>query len=353
MFRTIQSWLAPTSDSRPAAARLALEVLDQRDVPSVTLGADGTLAITGTNFGDTTTVTREPNAYRPDRNDIVVRTTEVSYATGRLTLETRTTRSPEAAVARITYSGRDGNDRFTNGTALPCVAHGDGHNDVLNGGGGSDTLRGGTGDDTLDGGDKGDVLDGGSGNDTLSGGAGTDVLLGGDHDDTLMYSMDGIWGQGKSAGGQWLTGRNLSFDVFDGGYGNDSVVGTDDADAIILDDPTLGWASVPRQRLAGIERIDGRGGDDLIDLSVFTDPWTAAERPDFGVYLAVVEGGSGRDVLVGNPVYFSDLYGGEGSDTLIAGNREDYLDGGTGDRDMAYVFADRYWVNNIDEVRYL
>src|SRR5262249_25899683 len=117
-------------------------------------------------------------------------------------------------VQKITFSGLDGDDTFTNTTSIPCSASGDKGkdtltggdgkavlfggegNDVLNGGKGDDILMGYTlnlgggspvspGNDTLNGGDGADKLFGSAGNDTLNGGDGNDALLGASGIDTL------------------------------------------------------------------------------------------------------------------------------------------------------------------------
>ena len=132
---------------------------------------------------------------------------------------------------------------------------------------------GGGGDDSLDGGGGNDTVSGGDGNDVLDGGDGADILDGGAGDDVLNYSTDWVWpgynaldagnGPGKPGSGTTasLLNKSSNHDLFDGGDGVDTLVGSDNAEALFLDDqfsPQGGSA-----RIANIEVIDMAGGDDV------------------------------------------------------------------------------------------
>ncbi|WP_172456669.1 LamG-like jellyroll fold domain-containing protein, partial [Microcystis aeruginosa] len=64
--------------------------------------------------------------------------------------------------------GNDGNDTFTNSSAVSVT---------IDGGKGDDTIKGGSGDDGLIGGEGSDSINGGLGNDTLQGGSGQDSFF--------------------------------------------------------------------------------------------------------------------------------------------------------------------------------
>ena len=89
-----------------------------------------------------------------------------------------------------------------------AILNGGAGKDVLRGTNGADWLYGGDGDDTLNGLGGNDALFGGSGRDTLNGGAGSDYVDGGLGDDLLIY------GFGENKG---------SYDVFNGGFGTDTL----------------------------------------------------------------------------------------------------------------------------------
>jgi subtilisin family serine protease len=209
--------------------------------------------------------------------------------------------------------GNLGDDTIFGGDANDWISGGDGL-DSLFGDAGDDSLLGGNGDDTLDGGDSNDRLDGELGNDRLNGAGGND---------TMIFSVDGIWPSGWGALNTYsrvivsITGRNRTNDAFDGGLGNDSLLGSTGNDAIFLDDWTL--AGVPAIRLVGIETIDAGGGNDIVDLT--SDVATIGST--------VVRGGEGNDILWGL-TGDDTLDGGNGADTINGGAGNDCLIGGDG-----------------------
>ncbi len=177
----------------------------------------------------------------------------------------------------------------------------------------------------------GDELLGGAGNDTLDGRGGADRLAGNAGDDTFVYYVDGTWsgsyvarnvgspgnpGTQKNAS---IIGKNRSFEVFDGGAGEDVILGTAGDDAIFLDDAFSAFPGRRTARFSGIERIDGGAGNDVIDLT-----------SDLYSYGNVsLDGNTGNDILWSSAGHDS-LFGGDGNDDLFGGAGNDYLSGGAG-----------------------
>ena len=119
-----------------------------------------------------------------------------------------------------------------------------------------------------------------------------------------------------------IRGAGRSQDIFNGGAGIDTLVGTGNADAILLDDTRSG-ATQSGARLSGIEIINAGAGDDVVDLT--------STRYSYGD--VTIDGGTGNDVLwssQGNDV----LLGGSGHDRMDGGAGKDYLNGGSGDDDL-------------------
>ncbi len=190
--------------------------------------------------------------------------------------------------------------------------------DIIWANAGHDYINGFDGHDILDGGRGNDVVEGGSGDDWVSGGHGADKVNGGAGADTLQYVADSIWGLGSfssnlDSGESFnLVGYNQSFDHFNGGSGEDTLVGTQGNDAIIAQDTTSpAHAQASGSRLEGIEVIDAGAGDDFINLTGLS----AA----FGHVVSY--GGAGHDVI----------WSGAGHDTLNGGAGNDWLYGGAGD----------------------
>jgi Ca2+-binding RTX toxin-like protein len=258
-------------------------------------------------------------------------------------------------VTATSTEAANGDTAQTAGTIDVTVASAG--NDSLAGGGGNDTLDGGSGNDTVSGGDGNDVLDGGDGADILDGGAG---------DDLLNYSTDWTWpgynavdagnGPGKPGSGTTASLRNRSsnHDLFDGGDGVDTLVGSDNAEALFLDDqisPQGGTA-----RIANIEVIDMAGGDDVVDLTsgtkTYGDVTILGGAGNDVVWSSLgddsLSGGTGNDTLRGgwgNDRLTGDdgndrLYGGADDDTLEGGAGADVLDGGSGTDEASYAGSD-------------
>jgi len=131
---------------------------------------------------------------------------------------------------------------------------------------------------------------------------------------------------------EWIHDKKLSSDLYDGGTGYDSLVGTGLNDAIVLDRGK--WAA---PSIVDVEHIAAGAGNDLVDLT--------SRRYGYGDVF--IEGGIGNDVLwasSGNDLLSGDagndsmdggagndiLRGGEGNDTLVGGTGRNLLDGGAG-----------------------
>lgn len=191
----------------------------------------GTLSIVGSAGDDVAEVRRQ--------GTMVVAT--VTNDSGTITKSVSASR-----VRSIAFVGLEGNDKFTNGTQVRCVADGGGGDDQLVGGGGNDRLSGGDGADTIDGGAGNDVLAGGAGGDTVRGGGGADTISGGLGDD----SIDGGDGNDVEDGND---GDDLVF----GGGGNDVMHGS------LGDDQLFGNA--------GNDSLFGDAGNDLLNGGVGRD----------------------------------------------------------------------------------
>ncbi|NCY02306.1 MAG: calcium-binding protein, partial [Planctomycetia bacterium] len=154
-----------------AGGRIEVERLEGRFMLTASIGWDprqGVLSLVGSAGDDVADVRRQ--------GTMVV--ASVTNDSGTVTKAV-----PASRVRSIAFSGLDGNDSFTNGTRVRCVADGGGGDDRLTGGGGNDRLSGGDGSDALDGGEGNDLLAGGAGADTLRGGGGADTISGGLGDD--------------------------------------------------------------------------------------------------------------------------------------------------------------------------
>jgi len=225
MWATIMHWLGEScSAPNPRRARLGLENLGDRTLPSAVV-VEGTLTITGTGRHDVDRVSREFLL-----GTWWLRVTEQTRV-GTTLGPVRASVFPEADVTRIVFKGRDGDDRFTNDTAIPGCA---------NGGDGRDTLFGGTSVDTLCGDSGGDHVYGRGGDDELNGNGGDDYLFGGAGNDRLN----------GNGGADRLYG-DLGDDVLRGGDGGDRLYGSDGSDDLNGGD--------------GLDSLYGGAGPDALD----------------------------------------------------------------------------------------
>lgn len=172
-------------------------------------------------------------------------------------------------------------------------------------------FSGGGGEDTLTGGSNGDTLDGGTENDVLFGFGGSDMLLGGDGNDTL-------------------TGGTGS-DTLSGGIGNDRIVWNpgDGSDLIDGDDGS------------DIVEVNGGTGSEIftiganLDRVLFQRTNSTPFTLDIGTtesLILIAGGGDDQITATGNLASLISLTidGGDGNDTILAGNGADVLIGGEG-----------------------
>jgi Ca2+-binding RTX toxin-like protein len=245
--------------------------------------------------------------------------------------------------------GNAGADRLDGRDGQDLLEGGDGDDELL-GGNGNDALQGGAGNDYLEGDQESrpqatgnDTLEGGAGNDTLIGGNGDDLLVGGDDDDiidggvgfdTVDYSDAGgavsvnlasgnASGQGAdllssvervvgSAFGDTLTGANApdgEYQEFQGGAGNDLIIGSSDdlmEDLVDYSDATGG---VTVDLVAGTASGAGVGNDTLVDIdgvrgSAFADTITGGNNDEFEQFI----GGAGNDIIDGGSGFDDAFY---------------------------------------------
>lgn len=180
-----------------------------------------------------------------------------------------------------------------------------------------DTLDGGAGNDTITAGAGNDLLIGGDGNDTLNGGAGADRILAGAGDDTIQLTADDTWDPNwvalNSVTGETtsISGKLQYHDVYDGGDGNDTLLGTSGDDVVFMGGTASPYYDGEEIRISSIENINLGDGNDVLDMEHSTYTYTSD---------VTVDGGTGNDVI------WTD----EGNDTLIGGTGNDWLDGGAG-----------------------
>lgn len=256
----------------------------------------------------------------------------------------------DLAAQRATVNGRGVVDRLG---SIENAIGGGGH-DVISGDAAANVLDGGAGDDVLRGRGGDDILELSGGDDVLDGGAGTDTLRWTpSHADfgDLLYShyidSQGTIEESETYAG--TTGMHAFIDLERGiavkayvdtgvstvrniervetGAGNDHVYGSDAAERI-----SVGH---------GANRVDGRGGDDIIfGSNVTLDDeayhYTFTDRRDAEEQL---HGGAGNDRIVGG----SRMFGDDGDDLLVAGWGANVMAGGAGaDR---FIFSDYFEID--------
>jgi Ca2+-binding RTX toxin-like protein len=150
-------------------------------------------------------------------------------------------------MAKINYTGTDGQDTFTGIGEDQYSIFGAGGKDTLTGGDAADVIKGGTGSDVLDGGLGNDLIKGGGGNDNVSGGDGNDLLFGNSGDDFLI-----------GGGGNDLLRGGEGADNMNGGIGNDILfVKGDDTVTVGEGIDVIAVASIPNSIPDGLVTVLG------------------------------------------------------------------------------------------------
>lgn len=198
-------------------ARLGLEALDRRDLPSITWvpegGFGGRIEITGDASNDIVYVSNQANiAHDPYDDQVVVTRYSGGYGPNGFSFVTEAAAFDRFAnfsglhlprVSRVVATLNDGYNNFSNFTNVRSEATGGKDPDKFSGGSGPDTFDGKGGNDTLDGNAGRDTLYGGPGYDVIHGGPGNDGLYGG-------IGIDALYGDGGADrflvhGAGWLT----------------------------------------------------------------------------------------------------------------------------------------------------
>jgi Ca2+-binding RTX toxin-like protein len=230
----------------------------------------------------------------------------------------------DLSAERLTVNGLGGDDTFNGAAGLaPLTLL------SLNGGSGDDSLTGGDGPDLITGGDGNDKLSGEGGDDRVVGDRGTDILQGGDGNDTL------VWNNGD---GSDVSNGDAGFDVVEingsPAAGDVFTVRPNGARAAI-DRTNLVPFTV--DFTAEALTVNGQGGDDQLTVSPGlpgllvtadggsgNDSLTGAEEADSlvgGAANDALNGGGGSDLLDGQ----------DGDDRLLARDgKGDLVRGGTG-----------------------
>lgn len=261
----------------------------------------------------------------------------------------------------------DGDDTVTTGINNDTLILGDGKNIVTDTGGANTVTTTGSGDDTVTTGGGKDVIDvanganivfagagdnsitGGSGKDTLVGGGGADSIRAGDGDDTL-YGGDGsnVMLDGGT-GNDWLSFNGIgTTKVVDGvtvanntavlndwlTYGGSDISGV----SLLLNDASGNGTATHggnTDTVTGIENFIGSGGNDTLDVHLYTG------------LAHTLYGLGGNDSLLGaDGADF--LYGGAGDDWISGNAGNDTIDVGVTDdvAPAASIVYGIYTVNN-------
>ncbi len=251
------------------------------------------------------------------------------------------------AIVVITCDGHDGIDVLASSSTPVLADAGDGHDsiwtagadDTVLGGSGNDRIRTYGGDDTIDGGDGNNLVLAGSGNDVITTGAGNDCVHSGDGDDLISTGSGNDWidaGNGNDvifagAGNDDIDAGNGNDIVF-GGAGNDDIVGGNGRDLIFGGDGNdcLDGGRGADILIGGDGRDvmkGGRGNDLLIGGYLDTDWESAFNETHLDAAIAEWATGDLADTLsiLGTVVDDDDkdyLFGNQGCDVLIGGNRD-------------------------------
>jgi hypothetical protein len=180
-------------------------------------------------------------------------------------------------------------------------------------------VRTGAGHDTVIGGEEQENLRGGPGNDLIIGNGGNDVLAGYDGRDRLIGGSPNAGGT-VGAGDDWLYG----------GHGDDELDDGDQARGTIGPDKLFGETGVDHVASYSTRAVGVR-----VDLRDREFPAGEDGEGDELVNVEIVEGGNGRDRLIGDGDA-NTLYGWAGADNLRGGGGNDTLDDSDAERNKLY-----------------
>lgn len=206
---------------------------------------------------------------------------------------------------------------------------GNARDNVILGRDGRDVILGGEGRDELAGGEGNDNIDGGNGADTIRGGPGADRLdagVSGSEDDvSFQFAASGVTVDlttGRGTRGEALGDTYRNFDGIIGSRHDDHLIGDDNANFIRSE--------------AGIDTMEGRGGDDsLIGSGILS----GGEGNDGLFGAGTLNGNQGDDVLAGSDGN-DTINGGLGNDSISAVRGADVLRGGNGEDVFIFVGGD-------------
>ena len=240
----------------------------------------------------------------------------------------------------------------------------------LSTGGGNDSVVGSTGGEAIEGGDGNDTIDGRMGDDFLAGGLGDDSLVGGGGNDTIGDSDGSDTMIGSSGDDLFLVAAGEGIDYIFGGEGVDTIRGLDDEDFVFNYFAGTRIVEVIDGGTGDARDIVGTEGADTIDLSLTSlvnigltdgnggnDSLVGTDNADSvrgGAGNDTISGGGGNDTLEGG-TGFDSISGGDGDDVIFAGSGDLGIDGGAG-TDILYLLPGTdptlIDIRNVEEIRF-
>lgn len=339
--------------------------------------------ITGTEFNDEITGTTSPDVI-----DVLDGDDAVDGGDGNDTINGGAGNdSLGGGLGSDTINGGQGDDEISSGidyyfdgvkaNAYGNFLNGDAGNDFILGGAGNDNITGGDGNDVLYGGLGSDFLSGGAGNDVLDGGPGVSSMAGGAGDDTYYLTSENFFPDPGGQLGRVVENPNEGIDTiiaasidvmplnngfFGSAYVNiENVILTGLAPTTVIGNALNNWftgndAPNVLDGQAGVDRLEGRGGNDTYVLDVVGDvvietanggtdtvmsPFSYILLENFenlkltGSASIIGRGNAANNAVTGNSGA-NILHGFAGNDSLNGGAGDDRLYGGEGN-DTVFV----------------